>query len=126
MDTLERYSRQSALAEIGVKGQRRLLASAVTVAGCGALGTNIAEGLVRAGIGRVRVIDRDFVELSNLQRQTLFDERDVAESLPKAVAAANKLRQINSQVQVEPVVTDINPGNVEELIGFLDEEGVLV
>ena len=120
MDNLERYARQVILAEIGTEGQRRLLASSVAVIGCGALGTNIANSLVRAGVGRVRIIDRDFVELNNLQRQILFDEDDIARGLPKAIAAADKLRRINSGVQVEPVVTDLNPDNVEQLIGDVD------
>jgi adenylyltransferase/sulfurtransferase len=117
MDDLGRYARQSVLAEIGVEGQKRLLASSAAVIGCGALGTHIASHLVRAGVGRVLLVDRDLVELSNLQRQILFDEQDIARGLPKAVAAADKLRQINSQVQVEAVVTDVNPDNVENLIG---------
>ena len=105
-DDLERYARQLILSEIGVEGQRRLLASTAVVIGCGALGTHIANGIVRAGVGRVRVVDRDFIELNNLQRQLLFDEEDIAQGLPKAIAAANKLRRINSQVQVEAVVTE--------------------
>jgi adenylyltransferase/sulfurtransferase len=82
---LDRYSRQRLLAEIGELGQRRLLSSTVVLVGCGALGTVIAGGLARAGIGHLRIVDRDYIELSNLQRQTLFDEKDVAEGLPKAV-----------------------------------------
>ena len=117
---LERYARQLILSEIGVEGQRRLLASTAVVIGCGALGTHIANGIVRAGVGRVRVVDRDFIELNNLQRQLLFDEEDIAQGLPKAVAAANKLRRINSQVQVEAVVTDVTPDNVEQLVGDAD------
>ena len=87
----------------------------VTLCGCGALGTVLANTLVRAGVGFVRIIDRDFVEPSNLQRQVLFDESDVANNLPKAEAAARKLRQINSSVTVEPIVADINRTNIEEL-----------
>jgi molybdopterin/thiamine biosynthesis adenylyltransferase len=120
MDDLERYARQTVLSEIGIEGQRRLLASTAAVVGCGALGTNIANALVRAGVGRVRIIDRDFVELNNLQRQVLFDEGDIERALPKAVAAAEKLRRINSQVEIEPVVTDVNPDNVEQLIADAD------
>jgi adenylyltransferase/sulfurtransferase len=116
MKDLERYARQTVLPEIGTEGQRRLLASTAAVVGCGALGTNIASSLVRAGVGRVRIIDRDFVELNNLQRQVLFDEEDIAQGLPKAIAAAEKLQRVNSQVQVEPVVTDVNPDNVERLV----------
>jgi adenylyltransferase/sulfurtransferase len=100
---------------VGKAGQEKLLASRVTLCGCGALGTVLANALVRAGVGSVRVIDRDFIEPSNLQRQILFDEADVAANLPKAEAAVNKLRQINSAVTVEPVVTDIDRTNIEEL-----------
>jgi adenylyltransferase/sulfurtransferase len=120
MSDLARYARQATLGEIGQGGQRKLLASRVAIVGCGALGTHIADAMVRAGVGHIRVIDRDFVELSNLQRQVLFDEEDVASGLPKAAAAAEKLRRINSQVQVEPVVTDVNPDNVEALLGDVD------
>lgn len=120
MSELERYSRQTLLPEIGITGQERLLASSVVVVGCGALGTVIASTLVRAGVGRVRIVDRDYIELNNLQRQILFDEQDIARGLPKAVAAAEKLRQVNSQIEVEPVVVDVNPDNVERLIGDVD------
>jgi adenylyltransferase/sulfurtransferase len=120
MGELERYARQLILAEIGEEGQRRLLSSTAIVVGCGALGTNIASSLVRAGVGLVRIVDRDFVELNNLQRQVLFDEDDVDRGLPKAIAAAEKLRRVNSQVQVEPVVTDVNPDNVEQIVGDAD------
>jgi adenylyltransferase/sulfurtransferase len=117
---LGRYSRQTLLPEIGAAGQERLLASSVAVVGCGALGSVIASTLVRAGVGRVRIIDRDYIELNNLQRQMLFDEEDIARGLPKAVAAAEKLRKVNSQVQVEPVVADVNSDNVERFIGDVD------
>src|SRR5205814_10407626 len=110
---LERYSRQMRFPGLGKAGQEKLLASRVTLCGCGALGTVLANVLVRAGVGFLRVIDRDFVEPSNLQRQVLFDESDVADNLPKAEAAAVKLRQINSSVTIEPVVADINRTNVE-------------
>jgi adenylyltransferase/sulfurtransferase len=105
---------------IGRAGQERLLASRVTLCGCGALGTVLANNLVRAGVGRLRLIDRDFIEPSNLQRQVLFDESDVAANLPKAEAAARKLRLINSGVEVEPVVTDIDRTNVEDLCADAD------
>jgi adenylyltransferase/sulfurtransferase len=111
---LERYSRQMRFPAIGRAGQEKLLAGRVTLCGCGALGTVLANVLVRAGVGFVRVIDRDFVEPSNLQRQVLFDESDVAANLPKAEAAATKLRQINSSVTIEPVVADINRTNIED------------
>src|SRR5262245_59960360 len=114
-EALERYSRQMRFPGIGKAGQEKLLASRVTLCGCGALGTVLANVLVRAGVGFVRIVDRDFVEPSNLQRQVLFDESDVANNLPKAEAAATKLRQINSSVAVEPVVADIDRTNIEEL-----------
>jgi molybdopterin/thiamine biosynthesis adenylyltransferase len=117
---LERYSRQMLLAEIGEEGQERLISSAVAVIGCGALGTVIASTVVRAGVGRVKVVDRDYIEWSNLQRQILFDEEDITRGLPKAIAAAEKLRRINSQVKVEPLVADVNPSNVEEIIADAD------
>jgi adenylyltransferase/sulfurtransferase len=116
MRELDRYSRQILVPEIGTTGQEYLLASSVAVVGCGALGTVIASSLVRAGVGRVRVIDRDFIELNNLQRQVLFDEDDIAKGLPKAIAAVEKLRKVNSQVTLEPVVVDVNADNVESLI----------
>jgi adenylyltransferase/sulfurtransferase len=113
--SLERYSRQMRFYGVGEAGQRKLLESRVTLCGCGALGTVLANVLVRAGVGFVRIVDRDFIETSNLQRQVLFDERDVTDNLPKAEAAARKLRAINSAVTVEPVVTDIDRTNVVEL-----------
>ncbi len=117
---LERYSRQMRFPGMGKAGQEKLLASRVTLCGCGALGTVLANVLVRAGVGFVRVIDRDFVEPSNLQRQVLFDESDVTNNLPKAEAAAVKLRQINSSVTIEPVVADINRTNIEDLCAGAD------
>src|SRR3984957_2145001 len=113
--SLERYSRQMRFVGIMEKGQRKLLDSHVTLCGCGALGTVIANALVRAGVGNVRIIDRDFIETHNLQRQVLFDEHDVAENLPKAEAAARKLGGINSAVHVEPVVADVDRTNILEL-----------
>jgi len=117
---LERYSRQMRFPGIGEDGQRRLLESHVTLCGCGALGTVLANALVRAGVGHLRLIDRDFIETNNLQRQVLFDEHDVAENLPKAEAAARKLGAINSSVFVEPVVTDIDRTNILELVNDAD------
>jgi len=115
----EKYSRQILFAPIGAEGQERLLASSAVLVGCGALGTVIANLLVRAGVGRLRIVDRDFVEASNLQRQTLFEEADARASLPKAVAAERRLRAINSDVQVEGIVGDLTPRNAEELLsGF--------
>jgi molybdopterin/thiamine biosynthesis adenylyltransferase len=116
----QKYSRQILFAGIGDQGQERLLASSAVVAGCGAIGAAAANLLVRAGVGRVRIIDRDFVEPSNLQRQTLFDEADARDALPKAVAAERKLRSTNASVLVDGIVEDINPLNVEELLGGFD------
>lgn len=116
----ERYSRQTRFAPIGEAGQRRLAASRVLVIGLGALGTVSADQLVRSGVGFVRLVDRDFVELSNLQRQSLFDEEDIRNNLPKAVAAEARLRRINSSVQIESVVDDVNPSNVEDYIADVD------
>ena len=115
----EKYSRQMLFAGIGEEGQQRLLASSAVMVGCGAIGAAAAALLVRAGVGRVRVLDRDFVEPSNLQRQTLFDEDDARAALPKAVAAERKLRAINSSVAVEGLVRDLNPRNAaDSLSGF--------
>jgi len=105
---------------MGEAGQQRLASTRALVVGCGALGTVIANTLVRAGVGKVRIVDRDFVELTNLQRQVLFDEDDLAADLPKAIAAANKLQRINRQVEVEPLVADVSPQNVEELTANVD------
>ena len=112
---LDRYSRQMRFYGIAEAGQKKLLDSHVTLCGCGALGTVLANVLVRAGVGHVRIIDRDFIETSNLQRQVLFDEHDVAENLPKAEAAARKLAAINSSIHVEPIVADIDRTNILEL-----------
>ncbi len=112
----ERYSRQIVFASIGERGQERLLASCAAIVGCGALGSFQAGALARAGVGRLVLIDRDYLELSNLQRQWLFEESDVEEGLPKAVAAARRLRRINSAVQVTPRVADLSPANAEELL----------
>jgi adenylyltransferase/sulfurtransferase len=117
---LERYRKQILFAPIGEAGQRRLRGSGALVVGCGALGSVIAESLVRAGIGLVRIVDRDFVELSNLQRQVLFDEQDAAEQLPKAMAAARRLERINSDVRIEPIVADVNAANVLSLLDGMD------
>jgi molybdopterin-synthase adenylyltransferase len=116
----EKYSRQILFAGIGEEGQRRLLASTAVIVGCGAIGAAAAQLLVRAGVGRLRIIDRDFVEPSNLQRQALFDEADARDSLPKAVAAERKLRWINSSVAVEGVVSDLTSRNAAELLDGFD------
>ncbi len=112
---LDRYRRQIRFDPLGEKGQRKLMAARVLVCGCGALGSVIAETLVRAGVGFVRIVDRDFVELDNLHRQVLFDERDVANHLPKSIAAACRLNKINSQVEIEPVVADVNFKNIRTI-----------
>ena len=109
----ERYSRQILFAGIGAEGQRKLAAARVAIIGCGATGSALATLLARAGVGTLRIIDRDFVEPSNLQRQSLFDEKDAAESLPKAIAAARKIAALNSQIIVEPKVEDLVPANIE-------------
>lgn len=116
----KRYSRQILFRPIGLTGQERLAESRVAVVGMGALGTVLANHMVRGGIGFVRIIDRDFVEESNLQRQMLYDEEDAAEHLPKAIAASQKLRKINSLVTVDPVITDLNSSNAEELLKDVD------
>src|SRR6476620_11019513 len=116
----ERYSRQVRFAPIGEEGQARILGSRVTLIGLGALGTVSADLLVRAGVGFLRIIDRDFVELSNLQRQSLFDEDDARNSLPKVIAAQTRLKRINSAIQIEALVEDVNPTNVEDFITDCD------
>jgi molybdopterin-synthase adenylyltransferase len=115
-----RYRKQALFAPIGEEGQARLRSGRVLVVGCGALGSVISETLVRAGVGFVRIVDRDFVEVSNLQRQVLFDEQDVAERLPKAIAASQKLGAINSEIVIEPLVADVRPDNVLELMSGVD------
>lgn len=117
---LDRYSRQMKFPGLGEGGQRKLLASKVTLCGCGALGTVIANVLARAGIGQLRIVDRDFIETSNLQRQVLFDENDIAENLPKSEAAARKLRIVNSTIQIEAVVADVDHTNILELVRDAD------
>jgi molybdopterin/thiamine biosynthesis adenylyltransferase len=116
----DRYSRQILFSNIGEEGQRKLLAARVLIVGCGALGSAHAEALARAGIGHLRLVDRDFVEPSNLQRQTMFTEADAEKRLPKAIAATNRLRQINSEIEIEPHVVDVNHSNVEQLIAGCD------
>lgn len=116
----EKYSRQILFDGIGRSGQERLLASSAVVVGCGAIGAAAANPLVRAGVGRIRIVDRDFVEPSNLQRQTLFDESDAREALPKAVAAERKLKSINSSVSIEGIVADVHPRNIDELLKGFD------
>ncbi len=117
---MDRYRKQTLFSGLGEVGQERLRASSAVLVGCGALGSVIAESLVRAGVGTLRLIDRDFVELSNLQRQVLYDEQDVSERLPKAIAAVNKLRRINSDVKLEPFVADVTYSNILEFISGAD------
>jgi molybdopterin-synthase adenylyltransferase len=115
-----RYSRQARFLPWGEPGQAKFGAARAAIVGCGALGTVQAEILTRAGIGTLRIIDRDVVELSNLQRQFLFSEDDAAEGTPKAVAAARRLAQMNSQVNLEPVVADLSPSNAADLLENID------
>lgn len=115
-----RYSRQILFQQIGKDGQEKLLNSRFLLVGCGALGASHAEMFARAGIGFLRIVDRDFVEFSNLQRQTLYSENDAKERLPKAVAAKNRLSQINSEIEVEAIVADINNSNIESLVEDVD------
>jgi adenylyltransferase/sulfurtransferase len=116
----EKYSRQILFAGIGEQGQQHLLSSGAVIVGCGAIGAATANLLTRAGVGKLRIIDRDFVESSNLQRQTLFDESDALAALPKAVAAERKLRAINSSVSIEGIVADLNPRNAADLLAPFD------
>ena len=116
----DRYSRQILFAGIGAQGQARLLDSRAAIIGCGALGSSQAEALARAGVGRLRIIDRDFVETSNLQRQTMFTESDALERLPKAVACVKRIALINSGIEAEAEVLDVNHSNIERLIDDCD------
>jgi adenylyltransferase/sulfurtransferase len=116
----ERYSRQILFDGIGAEGQRKLGAGRVAIVGCGATGSALASLLARAGVGTLRIIDRDYVESSNLQRQSLFDEKDAAESLPKAIAAAQKIAAFNSEIKVEARVEDAVPENINVLLDEID------
>lgn len=118
MDTIgmNRYAKQALFQPIGREGQVKISGSHVTIIGLGALGTVSSSLLCRAGVGRLRLVDRDFVEISNLQRQLLFDEIDAEKQMPKAVAAAEKLRQTNSEIEIEELVEDVLPRNIERLI----------
>ena len=113
---LDRYSRQTLFGPIGKQGQEQLRTASATILGCGALGTVLANNLCRAGVGHLVIADRDYVEMSNLQRQILFDEEDVTRHLPKAIAAVEKLRKVNSDVRVEALVEDINADGIESLV----------
>ncbi len=112
----QRYSRQLLFSGIGTEGQQRLAIAHVAIVGCGATGSALASLLARAGVGTIRIIDRDYVEPSNLQRQSLFDESDAAEALPKAIAAARKIAAFNSQIVVDPHVADLTPSNIAALL----------
>lgn len=120
MNKLERYSRQILFKPIGEEGQLKLMTKKAVIVGMGALGTVISNHLVRSGVGHVRLIDRDLVEVSNLQRQSLYDEEDAEKNLPKVIAAEKKLKKINSTVTVEPIISDVNLDNAEELLGGFD------
>ena len=116
----DRYARQMLFPAIGNEGQKKLSSSFVTIVGCGALGSIIATALVRAGVGRVRIVDRDFIEYHNLHRQMLFNEEDIKEGLPKAVAAERHLKKVNSSIQIEGIVADVNCSNIEGIVGGSD------
>jgi adenylyltransferase/sulfurtransferase len=120
LEFAERYSRQILFQPIGPQGQKKLAAARIAIVGCGATGSAMASLLCRAGVGALRIIDRDYVEPSNLQRQVLFDEADAAESLPKAIAAARKIKAFNSEIAVEPHAADLTPINVEALLSEVD------
>ena len=117
---MNRYARQSVFQPIGEEGQKKLLHAKVVILGMGALGTVAANNLCRAGVGYLRMVDRDYVELSNLQRQVLFDEEDARQALPKVIAAANHLQEVNSQIRFEPIIGDINSTNIENLTQDMD------
>jgi adenylyltransferase/sulfurtransferase len=120
MNSDDRYSRQILFEEIGAAGQARIASSTAAIIGCGALGAIQAETLARAGVGHLILVDRDFVEESNLQRQIIFEEQDARDRLPKAVAAARHIRRVNSQIEVSDLVVDLNYENVEEIIAGAD------
>ena len=116
----DRYSRQILFKEIGAEGQSKLTQASIVIVGCGATGSVLASLLARAGVGTIRIVDRDYVEPSNLQRQSLFDENDARESVPKAIAAARQIARFNSEIVVEPHVADLVPQNVDSLLGAPD------
>jgi adenylyltransferase/sulfurtransferase len=116
----ERYSRQILFPPIGERGQERLLVAHAVIAGCGALGSFHAGALARAGVKRLTIIDRDYVEPSNLHRQFLFEEEDAEAALPKAAAAARRIARINSSIEVRPAIADLTAANVDELLGGAD------
>src|SRR3984957_4478129 len=114
--TPDRYSRQILFKEIGAEGQGKLARARVVIVGCGATGSVLATLLARAGVGTIRIVDRDYVESSNLQRQSLFDESDARDSVPKEIAAGRQIARFNSQISIEPKVEDLVPGNIEVLL----------
>lgn len=116
----DRYSRQVLFQQIGAEGQKKLAQARVVIVGCGATGSALAALLARSGVGMLRILDRDYVEASNLQRQALFDESDARESLPKAIAAARSIARFNSQIAVDPQVADLIPANIDSLLGGFD------
>ena len=120
MNKTERYARQTVFSHIGKEGQEKLLKSKVTIIGMGALGTVAANNLCRSGVGHIRMIDRDYVEFTNLQRQILFTEDDARQSLPKVIAAYNHLSEVNSEITLEPVIADVNPSNIENFTSGAD------
>lgn len=117
---MERYSKQILFDEIGEEGQKRLNSAKVVIIGCGALGTAVANNLARSGIGYLRIVDRDYIELSNLQRQILFDEEDIKDNLPKVIAAEYKLKKINSNITIESIIKDVNSSNIENICKDMD------
>ena len=117
---MERYARQIVFNHIGEEGQKKLMQSRVTIIGMGALGTVSANNLCRTGIGFIRMVDRDYVELTNLQRQILYNEDDARQSLPKVIAAFNHLSRVNSEITIEPIIADVNPSNIENFVQDAD------
>jgi len=117
---LERYAKQMLYNEIGIEGQKQLLSKKAVIIGCGALGTVIANNLARAGIGYIKIVDRDYIEISNLNRQILYDEVDIRNNLPKAVTAEKKLKRINSTIEIESIIADVNSRNIESICEGMD------
>ena len=119
-NNFSRYKCQTLLKEIGIDGQKKISESSVCILGVGATGSVVANNLVRSGVGKIKLIDRDFVELSNLQRQLLYDEKDVEKVAPKSVAAKDKLEKINSNVEIESIILDITAKNIMEQVEGYD------
>ena len=118
--SLDRYVRQMRYPPIGEEGQQKLSRSRALICGCGALGSVMANTLARSGVGSLRLVDRDFLETNNLQRQVLYDEEDVAAGIPKAIAAQRRLQKINSQIEIEAIVTDVDHTNIGDLVEQVD------